>query len=160
MNERLSQLALDAAKGNRAAADYVLSLVEVLHFWDDLIDKDCAVSDRTIHRMFMHMLVEMPRNPFFLAHQQNLTPVLIMAIQNWHVANAVERGECLDIPMECAFIIRSAYTDIITLVATICGGYEHGVEVGKAVRALAHEEGFDVYQENLAAEKLLRDARE
>lgn len=160
MNEKLVHIALDAAKGNRAASDYLLALVEVLHFWDDLIDKDKPVSDQTIHRMFMQMLVEMPRNPFFIAHQQNLLPVLIIAIQNWHVANAAERGLCPNIPLECAFIIRSAYVDMVTLVATICGGYDHGLAVGKQVRELAHLEGFEIYQLNLIAEKQSREAQE
>jgi arginine/lysine/ornithine decarboxylase len=131
--------------------------MEALHLWDDLIDKDHVVSDRHVHRVFTNMLVEMPRNPFYQAHAQNLAPVLIMAIQNWHVANAVERNDKNDIPAEAAFVLRSAYVDMVTMVATICGGYDYGVGVAKRVRALAHREGFQQYLANLEAEKAARE---
>jgi hypothetical protein len=153
----LNQLALKASCGNQAAADYLLSLIEALHLWDDFIDKDKPITDRRIHEVFTKMLVEMPRNPFYQAHAANLAPVLVIAIQNWHAANAVERLEFEGMPLEAAFVLRSTYVDLITMVATICGGYAHGREVALQVRALAHREGFQIYQTNLAAETAARE---
>lgn len=150
---RFNDLALEAAMGNRAAANWLTSLVEALHLWDDLVDRDVPVSEEHLNHVFRLMLVEMPRNPFFQAHAANLTPVLVMAIQNWHVANAVERGQPCDVSLECAFIVRSSYVDLATMVATICGGDTHGVEVAKKVRALAHIEGFEQYLKNLDAQR-------
>lgn len=153
----LRELALEASCGNPAAADFLLSLVRALHLWDDLIDRDTSVSDADINRVFTDILTELPRNPFFQSHCQTLTPVLLAAIQNWHIANAVERDIEHDVPYECAFVIRSSYVDLVTMVATICGGYEHGVAVGRRVRAFAHREGFKSYLQNLAQEKHARD---
>ena len=157
MNQRLHDLALEAAVGNRAAATWLCQVIEALHLWDDLVDRDKPVSDDHIDYVFRLMLVEMPRNPFFQAHCANLVPVLVMAIQNWHVANAVERGKPDGVPMICAYIIRSTYVDLVTMVATICGGDTHGIEVAKRVRALAHSEGYAKYQHNLAVETAARD---
>jgi hypothetical protein len=151
------ELALEAAVGNRAAATWLASMVEALHLWDDLIDKDRPILDETVDHVFRLMLVEMPRNPFFQAHCANLTPVLVMAIQNWHVANAVERGKEQEVTSEAAFILRSSYVDLVTMVATICGGDVHGVEIAKKVRALAHSEGFEQYLKNLRAERAARE---
>ena len=148
----IRQLALEASVGNHAAAAWLYQVVEALHLWDDLIDKDRELADDHIDHVFRLMLVEMPRNPFFQAHAANLVPVLVMAIQNWKVANSVERGQESDVSLECAFVIRSSYVDLVTMVATICGGDTHGVEVAKRVRALAHKEGFAKYVTNLQAE--------
>lgn len=158
MNE-FRELALTAAADNRAAADLLCSLVDALHLWDDLIDRDKPVEDERINTVFTNMLVELPRNPFYQAHASNLAPVLIAAIQNWHVANAVERGQ-VEMPLEAAFVLRSSYVDLVTIVATICGGYEWGRQVAARVRALAHEEGFEKYVLNLEAERQARAARE
>lgn len=153
---QFNDLAIEAAAGNRAAASWLMSVVQALHLWDDLVDRDRPVSEEQLDHVFRLMLVEMPRNPFFQAHAANLTPVLVMAIQNWHVANAVERGKPCDVSLECAFIVRSSYVDLATMVATICGGDTHGVEIAKKVRALAHSEGFEQYLKNLDAEQAAR----
>lgn len=153
----LRELALEASCGNPAAADYLLSVVDALHLWDDLIDRDVEVTDADINRQFAVILTELPRNPFLQAHVSTLTPVLLAAIQNWHVANAVERDEEHDVPHEAAFVLRSSYVDIVMMVATLCGGYDHGVAIGRRVRALAHREGYQQYLKNLADEKSARD---
>jgi hypothetical protein len=157
MNQRIRDLTLDAAKGNRAAAMWLCQVIEAMHLWDDLIDKDKSVADDHINHVFQLMLVEMPRNPFFQAHCANLTPLIVAAIQNWHIANSVERGNGDGVPLLCAYIIRSTYVDLIMMVATICGGDAHGIETGKLARALAHGEGFAQYQRNLADESAARD---
>jgi hypothetical protein len=155
--DELTQLSLEAACGNRAAADYLVQIVAALHLWDDLIDKDQPVSDIRINTVFTNLLTELPRNPFFSQHASILTPVTLMAIQNWHVATRAERQEVPGgITPEVAFILRSSYVDIVGLVATLCGGYEHGIDVATRVRVLAHSEGLPAYLTNLANEKHAR----
>ena len=153
----LHELALEASCGNPAAADFLVTTVRVLHLWDDLVDRDRPVANEEISHVFTKVLTELPRNPFFQSHMQTLTPVLLTAIQNWHIANAVERDIEHDVPHEAAFVLRSSYVDLVTMTATICGGYEHGVTIGRRVRAFAHREGFKTYLQNLAQEKLARD---
>ncbi len=153
----IQKLALEAARENSAAAAFLVMIVEVLHFWDDLIDKDVHIEDSRINNMFTNMLVNLPTNPFFAAHTAQLAPVLLMAIQNWRVATDVERGYSGGVPLEAAFAIRSNYVDLVTMVATLCGGFDHGFEVAKKVRALAHSEGYEQYISNLAAESRARE---
>lgn len=154
--DELKQLSLEAACGNRAAADYLVQIVEALHLWDDLIDKDQKITDARINSVFIHLLTELPRNPFFIQHALILTPVTLMAIQNWHVATQAERAAKPAVALEIAFVLRSSYVDLVGLVATLCGGYEHGIDVQTRVRALAHSEGMPQYLINLANEKLSR----
>jgi hypothetical protein len=50
--------------GNTDALNLFHHLVELIHIWDDLIDKDKPVSDEQINKAFLIALVYMPSNPF------------------------------------------------------------------------------------------------
>lgn len=155
--EHLRQISRQATLGNEAAVDYLLMVVNALHLWDDLIDKDKQVSDEKVNEVFTNLLIDLPRNLFFAAHAGTLTAITLNAIQNWHVANEVERADISNIPLECAFVLRSSYTDLVSTVATLCGGRQHGLEIARAIRTLAHSEEFSGYIDNLAAEKIARE---
>lgn len=161
--DELKHLASEAACGNQAAADFLIGVCEAMHLWDDLIDKDKPVPDDTVHRVFTNLLAILPMNPFFRQYNVQLCTVMMVAIQNWHVANASERssagairlGEQV-VPLDVAFVLRSSYVDWVTITATLCGGTEHGRRIAVRVRELAHREGFQNYLINLEREKLVR----
>jgi hypothetical protein len=147
-----------ATLGNQAAIDYLMMAMRVVHLWDDLIDKDKAVSHEAINSGFMDLLIDLPRNPFYMAYLEQLTAVTQNAIRNWLLSNCIEQDRELDIPLECSFILRSSYSDVVCTVATICGGHNHGLEIAKEIRSLAHAEKFDGYINNLAIEKIAKEA--
>lgn len=162
----LKNLAMEAACGNKAAADFLMTVCEAMHFWDDLIDKDKPITDATVHRVFTNLLCILPLNPFFREYTVQLCSAMMIAVQNWHVANDAERqdpglvdGEKV-VPLNVAFVLRSSYVDWVTMTATLCGGVEHGRRVAIRVRELAHREGFENYLINLKRERLARDAAE
>jgi hypothetical protein len=156
----LKQLSLEAACGNQAAADFLMVVCEAMHLWDDLIDKDKKITDDHVHKVFTNLLCVLPMNPFFRDFSVQLCTAMMIAIQNWHVANAAERTEYINdgitVPLDVAFVLRSSYVDWVTLTATLCGGVEHGRRIAVKVRALAHREGFENYLINLEREKLTR----
>lgn len=158
MSSPAHYLLQEAANGNQAAAEFLRMVVDGAHLWDDLRDQDKPIEEGRLNETFMHLFVELPRNPFFHRHVAELTPILLNAFQNWQLANAIEAGKTgtYDVPLECAFILRSSYVDIITAVATICGGHKHAAHIALRARALAHEEGFKGYKLNLAAEHTAR----
>lgn len=145
-----------ATKGNADAARFLELITSVLHFWDDLIDRDHALTDEQINRAMWLALVELPRNAFYLVNFAALNPMLVVAIQNWHVANALEATESRD-DKHIAFIIRSSYCDLVILTATLCGGQEHGQAVAQQVRKFWHDETFEGYLSNLS--KQFEDAK-
>lgn len=152
-------LALEVAKGDAAAAEFMLQMCRVMHLWDDLIDKDKAVSDAQINEAFQLALVDIPRNPFYARHFVALNAHVQTAITNWHVATRMER-EGGDYEKSIAFILRSSYMDLFTQVAQIVGGPEWAVEMAHKTRLLTHKETYAGYLMNLEREAIGRLARE
>lgn len=144
---------------NADAGAFLAQIVSILHFWDDLIDKDHKLSDRTINDMFELMLIFLPRNRFYMANFDMLNPILISAIQNWHLANTIERSEIRE-SYNISFIIRSSYVDIITMTAYLLGGQDFAQEIGMSIRLLAHKEGMTTYVSELSREAKARNGME
>lgn len=157
MSEDANDAAIQmACRGDSAAAEFLKIMFDVLHFYDDLIDKDHPIADQYVHESMWLVLVSLPRNKFYSAHFAELNPLVCTAIVNWRVANQIERsGASAQLPI--AFIIRSSYIDLLIHTATLVGGAEWGVQVAAQARAVWHDEGLDGYQANLIKEKEARD---
>jgi hypothetical protein len=145
-----------AVRGNEAALEFLRRIAGVLHIWDDLIDRDKKVLDADICGAFTDALITIPSNPFYRAHQDVLLPILANAINNWRIATSLERSEKTVSDLKIAFIIRSSYVDLLTMSALLIGGGDWAAEVGVEVRRWAHQEGFQGYLDNLAAEEAAR----
>jgi hypothetical protein len=143
--------------GNQDAIRFLDDITEVLHFWDDLIDRDHDLMDAKINKIMWTALVTLPRNPFYVQHFVSLNAVLVTAIINWQVATDFERKPYSDNDEVIAFIIRSSYIDLMTLVAVLCGGQDHAATIMREARELWHDEGLAGYRQNLALEKTSRE---
>lgn len=152
-----SPLVAQAVQEHRDALAFLRDMAQVMHVFDDLVDRDRHVCDGEIVDALWKALVTIPGNVFYRDHEHLLRPVVINAIINWRIATHVERQERVSETMlQAAFIIRSTYIDMVTTAALIIGGPEWAVHVGPGLRAWAHSEGFDNYLNNLAAEKMAR----
>lgn len=145
-------------KGDKLAVEYIEIICDVAHKWDDLIDKDKALSDDAINKLFFDMLIKLPGNTFYRKNFDHLNSVLMNAISNWQVATQLER-EGGDYETSIAFILRSSYVDLITQAALICGGNKWACQVGKEVRKITHNETYEGYLKNLAIEINTRSAK-
>jgi hypothetical protein len=152
-----AEMVLKATAGNQDAACFLETIVNVLHFWDDLIDRDKPLTDEHINKSMWLALVTLPRNRFYQSNFSELNPILCIAIQNWIVANRFENTGS-DHEKTIAFIIRSSYVDLVIHTATLCGGFEHGQQIALEARSLWHDEKLSGYLENL--DKQFNDARE
>lgn len=132
------------AEYNPEAGIFIENILDLSSTWDDLIDRDKQASDSSINRAFQIALVDLPRNKFYMSHFTDLNPILVVAIENWHMANTMERGKMTDM-IPVSFIIRSSYVDIITMTAMILGGHSLAQEIGIAARRFAHDEGIGGY---------------
>lgn len=146
------------SNGDDSAARLLDMIVSVLHVWDDLIDHDHDIDDDDVNAAFTAALVHIPNNRFYRDHFDKLNPLLMSAINNWHVANLLEKTDDEE-ELRIAFISRSSYIDLITQVAYICGGNEAVVRFGPAIRKFAHSEGWEGYLDNLKVEREARASR-
>lgn len=147
-----NELFLLVSNGNKAAETFLHEITEVAHFWDDLIDRDQHLTAAEIHSNFEKALITLPINPFYRSNEQLLRPIMLMSIMNWKAANVLEH-EQQDNDLQIAFILRSAYADIISMTAMICHGFESAQSLILAIRRKCHSEGFVNYLENLKTEK-------
>lgn len=142
---------------NSEAIQFVVRVFRALHVWDDLIDRDKALTDDEINSVFWDLLIVLPTDPFYVRNIALLNSTLVNAIINWHIANRLEReGDEKD--KSVAFILRGAYIDILSAAAFVVGGMRWVQEIGPAIRRWAHEETFDEYMVNLSKECEARDA--
>jgi len=149
----------DFLQGNKEATDFVCDMFIVLHIWDDLIDKDKKLTDSEIHYAFWLALMKLPCNPFYTRNFNTLQPILANSILNWQAANTMENaGDRKD--QEIAFILRGAYTDLLTISAYLVGGLSWVTLVTPDIRRWAHQETFQEYLHNLADEKEARNVQQ
>lgn len=69
-------------------------LGRAFHLWDDLIDRDKPILMTDVNNVFFDLMVSVPVNPFYVAFQSQILPVISSIIANWaYVIPALERGD-------------------------------------------------------------------
>lgn len=150
-SEDVDAMHLRMLRGNRQAYDFLTTMFNVLHFWDDLIDRERELDPVEINRSMWDALITIPENPFYCQNFASLMPVLKVAIFNWHAANAMERSED-SLDKQIAFVLRSTYVDLVTVCAYIVGGRDWAAEVALEARRQTSGEGFENYLAALGRE--------
>ena len=155
MSDTLDQKIFTALKGNVHAVECFFLLRDILHFWDDLIDKDHAVPPEGVHSAMFKALVELPSNPFYQRFGDQLRPVLVNAIANWRAANQFETSGD-NRRLQLAYVIRSDYANILIQMAYLVGGRDWVMEVTPSIRDVWTSEDFNDYLVNLGKEQFAR----
>lgn len=143
--EHIKQL----CKGDQSAIEFCASIIDVSALYDDLIDKDKPITDEMIHHLMWVALVVLPRNTFYQNNFHVFNPLIMNAIQNWKLANQLEKEQAGADDLSIAFIVRSSYADILRMVAYCLGGDAYALECGVAIRRFVHDEGFAAYREEM-----------
>jgi len=138
-------------RGDEAAVDFLAGVFGAVHLWDDLIDGDHERSEEEIHRVFFWLLCEMPRNPFFAAHSVFLTAQMQALVDQWLMANQLERSGDADLQAR-AYGLRDTSMGLCAQVAYLIGGYEHMRAVSEELIDLACTESLSEYRAGLRAE--------
>lgn len=139
-----------AAKGDNAAALFLLAITDAAHAWDDVVDGDRELERAVLAQAFQALVLEIPANAFYRAHRASLDPLIQQAAVNWLVATDIERDASA--PKHVAYILRSTYIDLIAHVALLTGGPLWAQLVCRRVRELNQDETFDDYLHELTAE--------
>jgi len=113
-------------KDDTAAVDFLSGLGALSQLADDFADGD--VCDENLQAEMAHLLhwaiVDMPRNPFFRAYQDFLTPVMSAALLSWDASNRWAASENEPTQMY-AYVLRESMEQVFYSVATIIGGFDH-----------------------------------
>lgn len=144
-------------KGHPAAIAFMETMVSVLHFWDDLIDKDKSLTDADVNAAMWNALVVLPQNTFYLQNFDALHPILVNAIANWQAATQFERETDDQRKLQIAFIARSDYCNLLIQSAYLIGGRDWMLKMTPAIRDVWTEEDFSKYLDNVRLERSLRE---
>lgn len=139
-NNLIAQLMHDL-KGNEDAVRFCIDVTFIAHVWDDLIDKDKERTNNEISNAFKAALIDIPANPFYLAHINDLRPLMMNAILQWQDANKLEvDGSQHDKHM--AFMLRASFIQLFVYCAFLVGGGGWAETIGPEIRRIYQEDLF------------------
>ena len=129
-------------KDDQWAIQFCIDVMFIAHLWDDLIDKDTFRTGEDINEAFRIALIDIPKNPFYLAHIGDLRPVMMNVILQWQDANVLEKGSRQD--RAKAFMLKASVLQLFNYCAYLVGGPQWAFEIGPDLRRL-YEESIDDY---------------
>lgn len=145
--------ALELLGGNVDALRFVQDISHWTHFYDDLIDRDKPVSDAAVHENMWRLVVSIPTNAFFRAHQDVLRPVIVTGILNWQAANDIEREGSVE-ELRIAHTLRYSIADVLLLCMTLTCGREAAMKNARRARLMCQNDTWA----NYSSEHLVKDA--
>lgn len=137
----------EAFCGNQSAVKLCIDTLDVLHLWDDLIDKDVPRKDADINAAFRCLIYDIPMNPVYQQLQNNIAPLMLNIMLKWRDANVLEReGEEAD--LHKAYMLRAGVYDLFAYLAYAIGGDEWSQQAGPKLRRL-YGETLSEYMEEM-----------
>lgn len=134
------------------AARFVSLIFGAAHLFDDLADRDKPVTPAEVLQAFRTLAVDLPANPFYRAHFEQLHPLLDVFILSWSTANAFEAGDDEEM-LRIAYVIRSDYMNLVLRAAQILHGFDYAQRISPKLRELWHVEGWQGYLKSLEAQR-------
>lgn len=142
-----SERLLDLLCGNHDALRLAYLVGFLADVWDNLVDGDSETPSR-VNKAFWTALVEIPRNPFFAAHEKDLRPILMQGVVNWHIANEYQKSNDREL-LARAHVLRYAIADVVTHMLVIVGGIEYARRVAPEVRAMLQDDTLDAFVQEM-----------
>lgn len=109
--------------GNANAAQTVETFALISQIADDLADAEIP-APVAVERLLLLCLVELPRNPFYMANAQMYAPIMAGVITNWGRSNEWARSQELETRM-FAYVLRESAEMLVTVTAFVVGGEDH-----------------------------------
>jgi len=131
--------------GNTDALQIYQAFVDLLHTWDDLVDKDKEVSEAQINHAFLISLVYLQSNPFYRQIQDQVMPMWISVVSAYETANHYERTKD-EHGIEISHTLRYTAGHIIAYIVHVCVGPEKAREIMPEVWKNIVCERFDDYR--------------
>lgn len=131
--------------GNQDALYVYRMLVDLLHVWDDLVDKDKPVPEIELNNAFLIALVYLPSNPFYRQIQDQILPMWLTVVTAYEAANKFERDKD-EHGIEIAHTLRYTAGNIVAYAIHVCVGPEKAREIIPEMwKAVVHER-FEPYR--------------
>lgn len=131
--------------GNQDALNMYRMFVDLAHLWDDLVDKDVAVSAAEINNAFLICLVYLQANPFYRSIQEYIWPMWISVVSAYDTANQFEKAKEAH-GVEIAHNLRYAAGHIIAYAVHVCVGAEEAKKIMPEVWKSVVHERYDEYR--------------
>jgi hypothetical protein len=132
---------------NQDALNMYRMFVDLLHLWDDLVDKDKieSTTEDAINNAFLICLVYLPANPFYRAIQDQILPMWITVVSAYQTANQFEKDKD-EHGVEIAHTLRYAAGNIVAYAVHVCVGQEKAKELMPEVWKSMVSERYDEYK--------------
>jgi hypothetical protein len=134
--------------GNLAAAEVVWTLAEVSHLWDDIVDGD-PIRASWADDVFLSLLLDLPRNPFYQRHIARLLPAFECAVHSWFASRQLEGSLALE-DQVTAHVTRFNFADFVATVAELACGRAYALEHAADIRRMVHQETLAEYRTEIA----------
>jgi hypothetical protein len=121
------------------------AFIDLLHTWDDLVDKDVDVPEAKINNAFLICLVYLQSNPFYRQIQDDILPMWVSVVSAYETANQYERTKD-EHGVEISHGLRYAAGHIIAYAVETCIGHEKARDVMPEVWKSIFYERFDDYR--------------
>ena len=131
--------------GNEDALRMYAAIVDLAQIWDDLIDRDKPVDERTVNHSFLIALVYLQCNPFYRQIQDQVIPMWLTTVSAFEAANKFER-EKDEHGLEIAHVLRYSGAQIIAYAIHVCVGEEKARQYVPEMWKTVADERFDAYR--------------
>lgn len=131
--------------GNADAMNMCKMLIDLLHTWDDMVDKDRELTEDQTNNAFLICLVYLPSNPFYQLIQRDIMPMWISVVSAYETGNKFERDKD-EHGIEIAHTLRYAAGHILSYAIHVCVGPEKAKEILPVVWKNIVYERFDDYR--------------
>lgn len=135
--------------GDQNAVDFLMLISRTYEFFDDLVDRDKPYTDETAIGILFDLTIELPKNPFFLFYQQQLSPVMETAINAWVDSVRLERSND-DTGINIAYVLRFWCIELVMFTVRLLRGRDYLHSVSLDIREFfTFYETLEEYKEKL-----------
>ena len=133
--EHLKAVLPDLMLGDDGAVRFLLSIYEIAQIWDDCVDQDRKLEGTEVDDVFLGLFFFLRKNPFYMAFENDLNPLIMNAYLEWHDSRELEKTGNLD-DLHKAFMLRAGMLSLIPYCAFLVGGVQHARRIGPQARRL------------------------
>lgn len=118
------------ANGDPDALQFMWAIWNFTHLYDDLVDRDKAVTTPEAAKALADFVLALAANPFFHAHRFALLPLMLSSINRWCDGDDWTASED-PIKKQLSPAVRCGDVDLFLYVAMLTGGWDHMREMSK-----------------------------
>lgn len=119
-------------------------LMNICETWDDVVDGDERNVDLAMEQAFVHLAM----NGFWRQYRGFLEPIVIASVNAWRDATVMEKADSHRM-RNLAFHLRNWPTELIPMIAFLCGGWHHARQVSPEIREFFAHESYEDWEHAL-----------